>query len=95
MVPKSLVGEEVVSLSSIINGLQESAGDMMALSDKTNFERCPHPIQFELVSSRGEIFGPCPTAQAAAEAARAKWPNQEQDEDRTGDGWSIWEAANG
>ena len=47
------------------------------------------PAQYELVSYRGEIFGPYPTAQAAAEAARAKWPDQEQDEDRTGKGWDV------
>lgn len=47
------------------------------------------PVRFELVSYRGEIFGPYPTAQAAAEAAKAKWPDQEQDEDRTGKGWDV------
>lgn len=45
--------------------------------------------QYELVSYRGEIFGPYPTAAAAMEAAKAKWPDQEQDEDRTGKGWDV------
>lgn len=47
------------------------------------------PTQYELVSYRGEIFGPYPTAQAAAEAAKLKWPDQQQDEDRTGEGWDV------
>lgn len=52
--------------------------------------RVPNRLaQFELVSYRGEIFGPYPTAQAAAEVAKAKWPDQEQDEGRTGKGWDV------
>lgn len=46
-------------------------------------------VQFELVSYRSEIFGPYPTAAAAMEAAKAKWPDQEQDEDRAGCGWDV------
>ena len=34
--------------------------------------------QYELVSYCGEIFGPYPSAEAAAEADRAKWPDQSQ-----------------
>ena len=47
------------------------------------------PVHFELVSYRGEIFGPFVSAREAAEVAKAKWPHQEQDEDRTGAGWDI------
>lgn len=47
------------------------------------------PAQFEIVSYRGEIFGPYATMQAAADAAKAKWPDQEQDEDRTGKSWDV------
>ena len=78
-----------MSLASILNELRESAGDMMALSDKTNFERRPHPIQFELVSYRGEIFGPFESVSHAVLVAKTKWPHQEQDEDRTGKGWDV------
>lgn len=48
--------------------------------------------KFELVSWRGEIFGPYPTMEAAAQAAKDKWPDQEQDENETGSGWSIQQA---
>lgn len=46
-------------------------------------------VRFELISASGEIFGPYHSAQAATEAAQAKWPDQEQDEDRTGAGWDV------
>ncbi len=51
--------------------------------------RVPNPTQYEIVSYRGEIFGPYPSAQAAGQAAKEKWPDQEQDEDRTGKGWDV------
>ena len=47
------------------------------------------PVRYELVSYRGEIFGPYASVAEAAEAAKAKWPDQEQDEDRTGKGWDV------
>lgn len=37
------------------------------------------PVLFELVSYRGEIFGPYASLAEAAEAAKMKWPDQEQD----------------
>ncbi len=46
-------------------------------------------VRYEIVSYRGEIFGPYPSAQAAADAAREKWPDQVQDEDRSGLGWDV------
>lgn len=52
-------------------------------------QRRSGPVRYELVSYRGEIFGPYPTAQAAAEAAKIKWPHQHQDEDRVGLGWDV------
>lgn len=45
--------------------------------------------QFELVSWRGEIFGPYPALEDAARAAKDKWPDQEQDPDRAGRGWDV------
>lgn len=47
------------------------------------------PVLWELVSYRGEIFGPYTSAQEAAEVATHKWPDQEQDEERSGKGWDI------
>lgn len=47
------------------------------------------PVRFEIVSYRGEIFGPYPSMGAAVQAALEKWPDQEQDEDRTGKGWDV------
>ena len=46
-------------------------------------------VRYEIVSYRGEIFGPYDSMEAAAQAAREKWPDQHQDEDRTGAGWDI------
>ena len=47
------------------------------------------PVLFELVGYRGEIFGPYTSAEEAGEAAKMKWPDQEQDPDRTGAGWDV------
>lgn len=48
------------------------------------------PVRYVIVSQLGfvspEQFS---TAIAAAEHARRLWPDQEQDEDRTGKGWDI------
>lgn len=47
------------------------------------------PAQYELVSSRGEIFGPYPSAAAAGRDAREKWPHRRQNEDGRSRGWDI------
>lgn len=45
---------------------------------------------FEVVSRRGNISErKFASAQAAAEYAKECFPDQEQDEDRTGKGWDI------
>lgn len=49
----------------------------------------PRRQLWELVSYRGEIFGPYTSPEEAAEVAQLKWPEQFQDEDRTGAGWDI------
>lgn len=47
-------------------------------------------VLFELVSKDGHVVPiKFTTAQAAAEYAKAAWPDQEQDEDRTGAGWDV------
>jgi hypothetical protein len=52
-------------------------------------QSCSGPVRYELVSYRGEIFGSYGTISEAREAARHKWPDQSQDEDRTGEGWDV------
>ena len=47
------------------------------------------PVRYELIDKDGNSAGLFMTAQMAAEYAAAKWPDQEQDEDRTGAGWDI------
>ena len=46
-------------------------------------------VRYEIVSYRGEIFGPYDSMEAAAQAAKEKWPDQHQDEDRTRAGWDV------
>lgn len=47
------------------------------------------PVLYELVSHRGEIFGPYTSREEAAEAARTKWGTSLQDDDPPGDSWDI------
>jgi hypothetical protein len=47
------------------------------------------PTQYEVVDCRGDIHGPFHNAIEAFAYADAKWPDQEQDEDRTGNGWDV------
>lgn len=62
---------------------------MDALKSKENFEGRPHPVLFEIVSYRGETFGPYTSLEEAASVAEMKWPGQGQDPDRTGAGWDV------
>ncbi|MCA6114272.1 hypothetical protein J6524_04925 [Bradyrhizobium sp. WSM 1738] len=43
----------------------------------------------EVVDHRGGVHGPFKNLERAAAFARSRWPDQEQDEDRTGKGWDI------
>jgi hypothetical protein len=45
--------------------------------------------RYELLNKEGHIVGVYDTAQRAGEIAKIFWPNQEQDEDRTGRGWDV------
>jgi len=47
------------------------------------------PVQVEVVDSRGDIHGPFNGWVEAFAYADAKWPDQQQDEDRTGAGWDV------
>lgn len=47
------------------------------------------PVRYELVDKDGRIQGAYSTGWAASMSAHQLWPDQEQDEDRTGKGWDI------
>lgn len=47
------------------------------------------PVRYHLISADGYRDGPYDSAQEAAKAAKRYWPDQEQDEDRTGNGWDV------
>jgi hypothetical protein len=48
------------------------------------------PTQYEVVSRLGHISQvKFASAQAVGAYARECWPDQEQDEDRTGKGWDV------
>lgn len=74
---------------------------MSALKDNGDFRERPHqPTRYELIDKDGNVVAqPTPdgaerpltfdAATAAAAYARSLWPDQEQDEERTGKGWDI------
>lgn len=45
--------------------------------------------QFVVLDKHGMPWGPFDDATEAAQWAKRKWPDQEQDERRMGDGWDI------
>lgn len=52
--------------------------------------KAPNPVRFELITKDGFVCPwQFPSAQAAADMARARWPEQTQDEEHTGAGWDI------
>lgn len=46
-------------------------------------------VQCEVIDHRGAVHGPFKNLERAAAFARSRWPNQDQDEERTGKGWDI------
>lgn len=44
---------------------------------------------FELLDKDGNSHGFAASAQALGDLARRLWPDQEQDEERTGKGWDV------
>lgn len=78
-----------------VAALQNQVGDLQNDARTCAGTRTPQaqsrslPVRFELVSYRGEVFGPYASIMEASEAAQAKWPGQDQNEDRTGAGWDI------
>lgn len=47
------------------------------------------PTRYELIDKDGRRCGTYPTLRDAQFAVRCLFPDQEQDEDRTGKGWDI------
>ena len=47
------------------------------------------PVRYELIDKNGEKYGPFDTQIFAAIFAEQLFPDQHQDEDRTGAGWDI------
>jgi hypothetical protein len=49
-----------------------------------------HPgSRYVLIDKHGNQYGPYASAYHAGLAAKAAWPDQEQDEERTGKGWDV------
>jgi hypothetical protein len=51
--------------------------------------KVPNRTLYELIAKDGRVVGTFRTALEAADMARSAWPDQEQDEDRTGAGWDV------
>lgn len=47
------------------------------------------PVRYELINSEGLWIGTYDAPWIAANVAKSLWPDQEQDEDRTGKGWDV------
>lgn len=45
--------------------------------------------KYVLIDKDGNQYGPYASAYHAGLAAKAAWPDQEQDEGRTGKGWDV------
>jgi hypothetical protein len=48
-----------------------------------------NPTRYELIDKDGNKHGPFDTLDRAVNFAETRWPDQSQDEDRTGKGWDI------
>jgi len=47
------------------------------------------PVRYELIDKDGRKQGEFAHAEFAAAIAMVRWPEQEQDPDRTGKGWDV------
>lgn len=47
------------------------------------------PVLYALIAKDGRVVGTFRTALEAADLAKSVWPDQEQDEERTGKGWDV------
>ena len=63
---------------------------MTALNDKGDFRDRPHPpARYELIDKDGKVWSTFGSATLAADIAKQMWPDQEQDEERSGKGWDV------
>lgn len=60
---------------------------MVALKGNGDFVRSPH--RYELIDKDGNVVGTDSSAILLADLARVRWPDQEQDEERSGKGWDV------
>lgn len=47
------------------------------------------PVRYELIDKDGKSVAQFAKAEYASDFANVRWPDQEQDPDRTGKGWDI------
>lgn len=47
------------------------------------------PTRYELIDKDGKVVGTDSSATLLADLARVRWPDQSQDEERSGRGWDI------
>lgn len=47
------------------------------------------PVSYRLIDKDGILVGEYDVAELAAKGAKRLWPDQEQDETRSGKGWDI------
>ena len=47
------------------------------------------PVRYEIVDKEGHTIGPFDSAEDAGAYAKRLWPDEVQDEGRTGRGWDI------
>jgi hypothetical protein len=47
------------------------------------------PVRYELIDKDGKVAARHSSAAWLADRAKEFWPDQEQDEDRTGKGWDV------
>jgi hypothetical protein len=47
------------------------------------------PVRYELLGADGKVWAAHPSVHELARLAKLYWPDQEQDEDRTGNGWDV------
>lgn len=80
-----------------INGLQDqpsSVHDRTSVNDNGTESKIDTPLtqpgsRYVLIDKHGNQFGPYASAYHAGLAAKAAWPDQEQDEERRGFGWDV------
>lgn len=52
-------------------------------------EKTKVPNRYELIDKDGKVVGADSSVTLLADIARIRWPDQEQDEERSGKGWDV------